>query len=168
MARNALRSSTKHLCRVFGCPPGLRPSPPVIIANITRLGNHPLLCRTTAPAKKSRRLRLVVSMLSHRVFLSAFAYERVFAVGTLSVLKANNPTGGLWWCTVQSLAKCSTPRVHVTHPHNRVSATAAFNMRILRLPYTTNLVHHTPPRRPSRPDCSTTKRVPIPSESNSS
>ena len=66
----------EHLCQAFGCPPGLRPSPPVIVANITRLGNRPLLWRATAPAK-SRRLRMALSMLSYRVFLSAFAYETV-------------------------------------------------------------------------------------------
>ena len=58
-------------------PPGLGSSPPVIIANITRLGERPAFCRATAPAKKSRRLRMVVSMLSHHVFLRAFAYEGV-------------------------------------------------------------------------------------------
>ena len=73
VASNALRSSSRHLCQLFGCPPGLRPSPPAMFPSITRLGNRPSWCRATAPAKKSRRLRMVVSMFSHRVFLSAFA-----------------------------------------------------------------------------------------------
>ena len=77
VARNTLRPSTRHLCQVYGRPPGLRPSPPVIVANMTPLGNRPLLCRATAPAKRSHHLRMVVSMLSHCVLLSAFAYERV-------------------------------------------------------------------------------------------
>ena len=37
-ARNTLRPSTRHLCQVLGCPPGLQPFPPVTVANITR---HP-------------------------------------------------------------------------------------------------------------------------------
>ena len=40
-SRNTQRFSTinTHLCDVFSCPPDLRPSPPVILVNITRLGN---------------------------------------------------------------------------------------------------------------------------------
>ena len=65
-----------HLCQVL-CPPGLGFSPPAIVSNTTRLSNRSLLCRATAPAKKSRRLRMVVSMLRQRVILRAFAHERV-------------------------------------------------------------------------------------------
>ena len=77
VASTASRSSSRHLYQLFGCPPGPRPSPTVIFLSITRLGNRPTFCRATPPATKSRRLRMVVSMLSHRVFLRAFAYERV-------------------------------------------------------------------------------------------
>ena len=77
VASNALRSSSRHVCQLFDCSPGLRPSPPVIFPSITRLGNRPSFCRATPPLKKSRRLRMAVSMLSHRVFLRAFAYEWV-------------------------------------------------------------------------------------------
>ena len=63
-ARNSLRSSTMQLCQILNCPPSLRFSPPAIVPNITRLGNRSLLYRATASAKKSRRLRMVVSMYS--------------------------------------------------------------------------------------------------------
>ena len=58
-----------HLYQVLHCPPGLGFSPPAIVPNNIRLGNHSLLCRATPPAKKSHRLRIVVSMLSQRVSL---------------------------------------------------------------------------------------------------
>ena len=71
MGRNSLRSSTMHLCQVSNCPPGLGFSPPAIVSNITRLGNRSMLYRATPTAKKSRRLRMVVSMLSQRCHLES-------------------------------------------------------------------------------------------------
>ena len=53
-----------HLCQVLHCPPGPVFSLPAIVPNITRLGNLSLVCSATPPAKKSGRLRIVVSMLS--------------------------------------------------------------------------------------------------------
>ena len=50
VASNALRSSSRPLRQLFGCPPGLRPSPQVIFPSITRLGNRPSFCRATARA----------------------------------------------------------------------------------------------------------------------
>ena len=41
-----------------------------------------VLPRTTVPAQTSLRLRMSVSMISHRVFFGAFAYERVRVVDT--------------------------------------------------------------------------------------
>ena len=79
----ALRSSTRLLRQVFDCPPGLGPSPPVIVANITRLGIRPLFWYAMASAMESRRLRVIVSMLSHRV-------REGGVVGTLSALEAIN------------------------------------------------------------------------------
>ena len=67
VARNTLRPSTSHLRRVFACPPSLGPTPPVIVSNITRLGNHLSVWRATVPAKKSRHSRMVVLKPSHRV-----------------------------------------------------------------------------------------------------
>ena len=54
-----------------------------------------------------------------------------------------------WWCTVRSLAKCPTsaPRVHVTHPYNRVSITSAFNMRAFRLIGAVFLSYNSGPNR---------------------
>ena len=75
------RSSLRVLSQLFGGPPGPGFFPPAICANIIRLGNRSLFCRTVAPAKKSRRLRVVVSILSQFVFLRALADERL-----------------VWWC----------------------------------------------------------------------
>ena len=77
VARSSLRSSTMHLWQVLNCPPGFGFSPPGIVPNITRMNNRSLLCRATAPARKSRPLRMVVSMLSQRAMVRAFANERV-------------------------------------------------------------------------------------------
>ena len=70
VARNSLRSSTMHPRQVYNSPLGLGFSPPAIVPNIARLGSLSLLCRATAPEKKSRRLRMVVWMLSQRVIMS--------------------------------------------------------------------------------------------------
>ncbi|CAN0356244.1 unnamed protein product, partial [Laminaria digitata] len=47
VAQNALRSSTRHLCHVFHCRPGLGFSPPAIVPKITRRGSRPSFCRST-------------------------------------------------------------------------------------------------------------------------
>ena len=74
VARNSLRSSTMNLCQVLNCPPGLGFSPQAIVPNISRLGNHSLLCHATTLANITHRLRVVVSMLSQHVIVRAFAY----------------------------------------------------------------------------------------------
>ena len=74
------RWSTKHFSHVFGCPTSFKLAPPVTVVNINRLGNWLSLCRATSPAETSRRTRMVVSMLSHRVFLRTFAYQTVAAI----------------------------------------------------------------------------------------
>ena len=63
VARSFLGSSTMHLCQILkrfarsrALPTSHRPE--------HYLGNRSLLCRAMAPAKKSRRLRLVISTLS--------------------------------------------------------------------------------------------------------
>ena len=121
------RSSTinRPLRQVLDCPPGLGPTPLVIVPNITRGGSRPSFCRVMAPAKKSRRLRMVVSMLSHRVLLRTFAYERV--VWSVRCRRCKLVTRRRTWCTVWSFAMCFALRVHVTHPyHSSVSITSAF------------------------------------------
>ena len=77
VASDALWLSSRHRCQLVDCPPGLRPSLPVTFPSITRLGNHLSFRRATPPAKKSRRLRMFVLMLSHHVFFRAFGYGRV-------------------------------------------------------------------------------------------
>ena len=71
------KDSTMHPCQVLlNCPPGLRFSPLAIVPNITRLDNCSLLCRASAPANKSHCLWMIVSMLSQRVVVRAFACAR--------------------------------------------------------------------------------------------
>ena len=52
VASNDLRSTSRHLCQLFNCPPGLRPSPPVAFPSITRPGNRPSFCRVTRPPRR--------------------------------------------------------------------------------------------------------------------
>ena len=59
-----MRSETWHWYQFFGLPPGPGFSPPDTVANTM----------IAAPAKKSHRLRVAVSMLPHWVFLRALAY----------------------------------------------------------------------------------------------
>ena len=99
-ARMILRSPTRDSRHVFDCPPGPEPTPPVIFPNITQLGNRPLFCHATAPAKKSWRIRMVVSMLSHSVFLRDVAYERV--VWPVSCRGWKLMTRKRTWCTVRA------------------------------------------------------------------
>ena len=67
-----------HLCQALNGPPGFGVSLPAILPNITGLGDRFFLFRATAPAKKSRRIQVAVSMLSQRIIFRAFAhYERV-------------------------------------------------------------------------------------------
>ena len=114
LAASNVQRSSRHICQLFDCPPGLRSSPPTF-PSITRLGDRPCFCRATAPAKKSRRLRMVVSMLSHCVLLRAFAHERVSSVRCRRrKLMARRRTR---WGADRSLAKFITLRVHVAHPY---------------------------------------------------
>ena len=76
VAPELIRSSTMHLCQGSNCPPRLGFCPPAIVPNIARLVYPFLLCRATASATNNRRLRMVVSMLSQRGVLRAFASER--------------------------------------------------------------------------------------------
>lgn len=43
----------------LGCPPGFRPSPPFIVASITRLGNSSLCLPRRAPRKEEPALHTV-------------------------------------------------------------------------------------------------------------
>ena len=51
VARNTLRSSTRHLAQLFSGRPGPGFSPPAIVPNITRRGSRSLYVRCAAPAK---------------------------------------------------------------------------------------------------------------------
>ena len=107
-------------------------------------GQSSIVCRATAPAKKSRRLRMVVSMLSHRL-LEAFTYERV--VQSVRCRRWKPMTRRRTWCADRSLAKCCALRVHVTHPYSRVSITSAFRIRTFRLSGAVVLSYNSGPNR---------------------
>ena len=121
MFRGSLRGS-KHsqVVNIYAksrFPPGLGPSPPVTIANITQLGIQPPFCRG---AKKSRHLRMAVSMFSHYICLRAFTYEGVVRSVRCRPRKPI-PHRRTWWCTERSLSNCFALSVYITHTYSRVS-----------------------------------------------
>ena len=75
VARNSLRLSIRHWAQFFSGRPSPGFSPPAIFPNITRRVGRSLCVRCTAPAKRRRRLRMVVSALSQCAFLRAVAYD---------------------------------------------------------------------------------------------
>ena len=77
--RKTARLSLRVLSQFLGGPPGPGFFPPAVCAYAIRLGNRLLFCLTVAPAKTSRRFRMVVSMPSHFVFSSALACERLIS-----------------------------------------------------------------------------------------
>ena len=79
VARNTLRSSTRHWARFFSGRPG--PGfPPAIVPNIVRRVSGSLCVRCTAHAKRRRRLQMVVSTLSRCAFVRALAYDMRWSV----------------------------------------------------------------------------------------
>ena len=70
--------------------PGPGFSPPAIVPTITRLVSRSGFARCTTPAKRRRRLRIVVSTLSHCAFLRALAYDMHAVVGALLAMEAKN------------------------------------------------------------------------------
>ena len=88
---NTLMSSARHWAQCYSGRPGPGFSPPANVPNITRWSSRSLVVRCTAPAKRRRRLRMVVSTLSHCAFLRALAYDMNEVVGALSALEASDP-----------------------------------------------------------------------------
>ena len=87
---------------------------------------------TRSSQKISRRLRMVVPMVSYRVFLRAFAYERV--VQSARYRRWNRMTRRRTSsCPDPYLAECCALRVDATQLYGGVSITSAFNTRALRL-----------------------------------
>ena len=80
VARNTLRSSTKHWVQFYSGRLGPGFSPPAIVPDITRRVSRSLCVRCTAPANRRRRLRMVVSTLSHGAFVRALAYDMRWSV----------------------------------------------------------------------------------------
>ena len=66
-------------------------------------------------------------MLSDRVFLRAFAYERM--VRSVRCRRLKPVTRRRTWCTVRRLEKCFALRLHVTHPYSSISITSAFSLK---------------------------------------
>ena len=87
VALNALRS----LCQLFGCPPGLRPSPPVIFPTITCQGKKSSLVsschghREEEPSLTDGRFDALGSCL-----LEGLRVRKGGVVGALSALEAND------------------------------------------------------------------------------
>ena len=142
VAQNTLRSSTRHRCQFLSCPPGFRPSPPVIVVNITLLGNHPLLCRATPPEKKNRRLRI---RCSHIVSSGVPSYTRGWCSRHAIRAERQRPSGGLGG------ALCGTWR---SGPHREsayhirtTESHPAFNMRTFRLIGAVFLSYNSGPNR---------------------
>ena len=69
-------SSTRYQAHVFPLRPGPGLSPPAIVTNTTRRVSRSGFARCTTPANSRRRLRIVVSALSHRAFLRALAQDK--------------------------------------------------------------------------------------------
>ena len=121
-------SSTGHRAQLFLGRPGPRFSPPAIVPNIIRRVSSSGFARCTAPEKSRRRLRIVALPPSHCALLRAFAYDMRWSVRCRRwkpVVQRRSLRYALW----SSTAKCSTPRVQVTHPCSDVSITSDFIMR---------------------------------------
>ena len=118
--RKAARSVSKILTQWFGGPPGVPGHvPPAICAIITRLGNRSFIPRTVGPKNEEEpRSRMVVSMLSHFVFLSCedLGVPEVGVVGTRLGAKESRRAS---WCAFRSSSSSQllvALRVHFTHP----------------------------------------------------
>ena len=113
--------------------------------NITRLGNRPLLCRATAPAKKNLRLRGRFDALAS-CLLERLRVREGGVVGTLSALKSNNPQEGLVvHCSeLGEVFRTESPR---STPVLQGLNTSAFNTRAFRLIGAVFLSYNSGPNR---------------------
>ena len=139
LALNTVMPSPRHRAYVFPGRPGPGSYPLTIAPNITRRVSRSGFARCTAPAKRRRRLRTAVSTLSHWAFLRALAYVMRWLVRCRRwevVIR----TGSLW-CALWTTAKCSTPRVHVTHPYSSVPITSDFSTRIFTVNEAVSISH---------------------------
>ena len=126
VALNTVMSSTRRRAHVFPGRPGPGFSP--LVQNITRrlILIRSDFARCTAPAKRGRRLRIAVSVLSRCALLRAMAYDMrgwVRCRRREPTFRRRSSRCALW-----TTAKCYAARVHVTHPHSRVSIASDFSM----------------------------------------
>ena len=89
VARNTLKSSDRDWARLFLDRPGPAFSRPTTVPNITRRVSCSFFVRCTAPAKRRRRLRVIVSTLSDLLLVESLD-ERHEVVNALSALQAND------------------------------------------------------------------------------
>ena len=94
--------------------------------------------------KKTRRLRMVISMLSHRVVLMAFANEGVVWPVCCRLWKLIT-CRRTWCCADWNVDKCFSLSVHVTHPYSRVSSTPTFLKRTFTLSGAVVISYHPGP-----------------------
>ena len=126
-ARMSLYTQSVHS---FSFPARPLLTAPSRFPNTIRFGSCPPFVRMSVPAHKSRLVRNVVSMLSHRVISRARLYEVMRWSGLLrcaSMIRSKTR-----WCTVRSLAECSWRRDHVLHPYKRASIASALIVWVLR------------------------------------
>ena len=128
VASNALRLSSKHLCQLFGCPPGLWSSPPVIFPSFIRLRSRPsfLSCHGAREEMRSftdGRLDALASCI-----LEGLRLRMGCVGGTLSAPEANTSQEDL---VVHRSEPSKVLRAKV-HPYSNVSITSAFSVRTLR------------------------------------
>ena len=89
VARNTPRSSTRQQAQFFSGRRGPGFSPPAIVPNVTRRVSRSLCVRCTTPAKRRRRLRVIVSTLSPCLLKGPGIRPKV--VCALSATEANDP-----------------------------------------------------------------------------
>ena len=89
VASNTVMSSTRNWAQSLSGRPRPGNTPPAIVPNITLWVSRPSIVRCAAPAKRRRRLRIVVSTLTLCLLESLGVRHAV--IGALSPLKANDP-----------------------------------------------------------------------------
>ena len=139
-------SSTRHLCRVFGCPPGLRPSTP---RSSSRTSTHRAIAPFALPRHGPRkeeppftdgRFDALASCLVERLRVREGGL-----VGALSAPKADDPQEDLVHRSERGgVFRTESPR---NTPVQQDSITSAFNMQAFRLIGAVFLSYNSGPNR---------------------
>ena len=150
-------SSTRRRVHVFPGQLGPGFSPSAIVPNIAPRFNCSGFPRCTAPAKTRRSLRIVVSTLSQCAFFRALAYDMQLLVRCRRwkpMIRRRSLRCALW-----STAKCSSPRVHFTHPYSSVSHHQGLGMRTFSVNEAVSISHSTSLNRSKHAHTSGTGRL---------